>query len=89
MIDSGSLNCMNDSNISALYSSTRGDFENGKGYSKDLTRHSTREVTIEDFTILRVVGRGSFGKVYLVKKVNSEQVYAMKTLKKDMVLRKN
>lgn len=46
-------------------------------------------MTIEDFTILRVIGRGSFGKVYLVKKVNSEQVYAMKTLKKDMVLRKN
>lgn len=89
MIDSGSLNTLNDTNMSALYNSTRGDFANGKGYTKDITRHSTREMTIEDFTILRVIGRGSFGKVYLVKKVNSEQVYAMKTLKKDMVLRKN
>lgn len=39
---------------------------NGKGYTRDLTRHSTKQVSIDDFKILRVIGRGSFGKVYLV-----------------------
>ena len=39
--------------------------------------------------MLRVIGRGSFGKVYLVQKHTDDEVYAMKTLKKDMILRKN
>jgi len=30
--------------------------------------HYTTQVSINDFTILRVIGRGSFGKVYLVQK---------------------
>ena len=47
------------------------------------------KIGIEDFTIVRVVGRGSFGKVYLVTKKSDGKVYAMKTLKKDMILRKN
>ena len=36
-----------------------------------------------------MIGRGSFGKVFLVKKRDDGKVYAMKTLKKDMILRKN
>ena len=34
------------------------------------------------------LGRGSFGKVYLVQKRDSGQYFAMKTLKKDMILRR-
>jgi len=34
-----------------------------------------------------VIGRGSFGKVYLVKKKDSGEHFAMKTLKKDVILR--
>ncbi len=45
------------------------------------------EVCVDDFKILRVIGRGSFGKVYLVQKNGLDKVYAMKTLKKDMILR--
>ncbi len=44
---------------------------------------------MEDFDIIKVIGRGSFGKVYLVKKKDDGNYYAMKTLKKDMILRKN
>ena len=57
-------------------------------FSQD-PNYSSTEVSIEDFTIVRVIGRGSFGKVYLVKKKSDGKVYAMKTLKKDMILRKN
>jgi serine/threonine protein kinase len=44
---------------------------------------------MDHFDIVKVIGRGSFGKVYLVKKKDDGKVFAMKTLKKDMILRKN
>ena len=46
------------------------------------------DICLEDFQIIKVIGRGSFGKVYLVQKKDTGGVYAMKCLKKDMVLRK-
>jgi len=44
---------------------------------------------MDHFEIIKVIGRGSFGKVYLVRKKDDGKVFAMKTLKKDMILRKN
>jgi len=35
---------------------------------------------------LKVIGRGSFGKVYLVQKKDNDRLFAMKTLKKDAQL---
>jgi hypothetical protein len=51
--------------------------------------YSSSTIGIEDFSIIKVIGRGSFGKVYLVRKKDDGCVFAMKTLKKDMILRKN
>jgi serine/threonine protein kinase len=31
---------------------------------------------------MKVIGRGTFGKVFMVKKKDSDMVYAMKVLKK-------
>ena len=46
------------------------------------------KLTVDDFTLLKVIGRGSYGKVFLVKKKGSEEVLAMKTLKKkEMIIR--
>eukprot|EP00937_MAST-01D_sp_MAST-1D-sp2_P004679 g4679.t1 len=39
-------------------------------------------VTMEDFSLVRVLGRGSFGKVMLVRKVGDQRLYAMKSLVK-------
>lgn len=39
--------------------------------------------------MLTVVGRGSFGKVYLVRKKDTGQPFAMKILKKDQLIKKN
>ena len=50
--------------------------------------YSSKEICIDDFQIIKVIGRGSFGKVYLVQKKDDKNTYAMKSLKKDMVLRK-
>eukprot|EP00954_Amorphochlora_amoebiformis_P030446 1394700-Amorphochlora_amoeboformis.AAC.1 len=39
---------------------------------------SKKKVGLEDFALLKVIGKGSFGKVMLVKKVDTKKVYAMK-----------
>lgn len=40
----------------------------------------------EDFQLLKVVGRGSYGKVYMVNHVATNQIYAMKSIKKEIVI---
>ena len=44
------------------------------------------EVTLNDFNMLKVLGRGSFGKVMLVQKKDTKNLYAMKSLRKDALL---
>ena len=34
---------------------------------------------------MKVIGRGSFGKVYLVMHYKTSKVYAMKSIKKDVI----
>lgn len=36
-----------------------------------------------------MLGKGSFGEVYLVEKVGSKNLFAMKVLKKDMIMNQN
>ena len=45
----------------------------------------TKKISKEDFHYVKVIGRGSFGKVYLVKKKDTKKVFAMKVLSKDIV----
>ena len=41
---------------------------------------------LEDYKIVRHVGRGTFGKVYLVKNVHTNTYFAMKSIRKDVVI---
>lgn len=43
----------------------------------------SKKVNLNHFDILKVVGRGSFGKVFLVKKLSNGIHYAMKSIRKD------
>jgi serine/threonine protein kinase len=47
------------------------------------------KISKEDFKIIRVIGRGTFGKVFLVRHRASGKYYAMKVLKKAQILKKN
>lgn len=52
----------------------------------------TTRVSLNDFQLLKVLGKGSYGKVLLVKKageIDEGKVYAMKMLRKDHVIRRN
>jgi serine/threonine protein kinase len=77
----------------SMEKSTNGDsYISNSGDMREFTNdpnYSSTDVNIDDFKIQAVIGRGSFGKVYVVIKKDNQQVYAMKTLKKDMILRKN
>lgn len=49
----------------------------------------TKLISLESFHIIKVIGKGSFGKVFLVREKATNQIYAMKVLKKDYIIRKN
>jgi len=49
-----------------------------------------KKINRDDFKIIKVIGKGSFGKVFLVKKKDGgDTVYAMKVLSKAMVAKRN
>merc|ERR1719487_2100448 len=50
----------------------------------------SRAPVLDDFILMKVVGKGSYGKVMLVKhKDDSSRVYAMKMLRKENVVKRN
>ena len=49
-------------------------------------RNTVTETTWDDFELLSIIGRGTFGKVYLVKNKLSDKYYAMKCIRKDVVI---
>jgi serine/threonine protein kinase len=46
-------------------------------------------VNLETFHIIKVIGKGSFGKVFLVRHKANGTLHALKVLKKDFIIRKN
>jgi serine/threonine kinase 32 len=56
---------------------------NGQGKPVDLNG----EVSLKHFRLLRVVGRGSFGKVRLVKRKDTNLYFALKYIRKDNAVR--
>ena len=49
------------------------------------TTMMTNSVTMDDFELMKVVGRGSYGKVYMWKHKSTGEIFALKALKKDML----
>ncbi|GMF17075.1 unnamed protein product [Phytophthora lilii] len=49
----------------------------------------SEKVTLEDFIMFKVIGKGSFGKVFLVRKRDTGFIYAMKVLGKETISKRN
>lgn len=61
-------------------------------YQKIVTEQQKRtgsNITKKDFDMISVIGKGSYGKVMLVKKRDTGQLYALKVLKKAEIIRRN
>jgi len=57
--------------------------------AKDLEPKTVAKISISDFHVEKVLGEGAFGKVTLVTKKDTGQLYAMKSLRKDMIEQRN
>ena len=57
--------------------------------SDEIQKITNNKLTINDFSIIKVIGKGSYGKVLLVKKNDDDKVYAMKVLKKKAMIKRN
>ena len=53
-----------------------------------VTRVKNLRLSREDFEIIKVIGRGAFGEVCVVKLRQTERVYAMKILNKWVMLKR-
>ncbi|PVV05277.1 hypothetical protein BB560_000207 [Smittium megazygosporum] len=53
------------------------------------TRKEEEKLTIDQFDLLKVIGRGSFGKVFQVCKKDTKRIYAMKVLSKSKIVKRS
>ncbi|EPS44897.1 hypothetical protein H072_1110 [Dactylellina haptotyla CBS 200.50] len=55
----------------------------------DYVANPNKPLTIEDFDLLKVVGKGSFGKVMQVRKKDTKRIYALKTIRKHHIINRS
>lgn len=54
---------------------------------KMFQRKARDDAELKDFVPVKIIGKGTFGKVYLVKNNKNGLIYAMKCIRKDVVLK--
>ena len=75
-------------NLNEISANSEKDIKEEKKLRNTLfSRHKTvKSVELNDFQIIKVLGRGTFGKVCLVQYKPTKEYFAMKSLKKDVLL---
>lgn len=86
--DAGPAGGAIDGEMPATDASSGGEDGDIKQDMIDKFTEGVQKATLDDFMLLQTVGKGSFGKVVQVRKKDSGNIYAMKILKKDMVIRR-
>lgn len=54
-----------------------------------LSQQIKQKIKLDDFEMLSIIGRGAFGEVRVCRKKDTQQVFAMKIMKKTEMLKKN
>lgn len=68
------------------------DVQGGTGklqLSVEYAEPEATKLTIHDFELLKVVGKGAFGKVMQVRKKDTGRIYALKTIRKEKIINKS
>jgi len=67
------------------------ELKNDKERTKTLfsKKKQEKDITIDDFNLLKVLGRGAFGKVMLVEHKATKEIFAMKSLRKEELIDKD
>lgn len=65
------------------------DKDGTTGIPFDLGEGENKRARVEDFEMLKVIGKGSFGRVLLGKHIATDKVYAIKVLSKEAIVRQN
>ena len=56
-------------------------------YFAKICPNKKKQISVEDFELIKVIGRGGFSRVILCRKKDTGRLYAMKILKKSKLIR--
>ena len=53
------------------------------------SRKNREKQTIREYESIKIIGRGAFGEVHVCREIKTGKIYAVKKIKKDVLMRKN
>lgn len=78
----------NNNNISSGTTSGSSQVGGALNITIEYKPNKNKPLTIDDFDLLKVIGKGSFGKVMQVRKKDTQRVYALKSIRKAHIVAK-